>query len=73
MAEIDQFAGPLKQWAWEVHPPEAKVSPVVKRRKEGRKWMEEGKELGSPLLKVMGALFRADHGRPGKALPRSHA
>ena len=35
-------------------------------RNEERKGMEEGKG-------VMGALFRADHGRPGKALPRSHA
>ena len=54
-------------------PPEAKVSPSSEAkeggkegRNEERKGMEEGKG-------VMGALFRADHGRPGKALPRSHA
>ena len=49
-------------------PPEAKVSPSSEAkeggkegRNEERKGMEEGKG-------VMGALFRADHGRPGKAL-----
>ena len=74
MAEIHKFAGPLKQWAWELcTPAEAKVSPSSEAkeggkegRNEERKGMEEGKG-------VMGALFRADHGRPGKALPRSHA